>query len=242
MKPRKKSTRLDALEILWMNPYIQLLSSPADPRVAPSTLSASLALSSMGNPLPTEYTLDWTLCSYIPEVKCPPRSTRSGSLVTTSKAFVVCEEDEEDILMWNVLQPFVTSGAFEKDRKSAFVTGCKGRAAVLEMSQRAIWSMCEENLFHLKRTCKSSSLDVSYRSVRERGGWEKRKDCPRSSVTSERATADDLEIERASKCVSNSVLRGTWLRQLFTLSVACLRTGRRNWVEFPCMFFRRGPN
>lgn len=37
--------------------------------------------------------------------------------MTTSKAFVVSEEDEEDILIWNVLHPFVTSGAFEKDRK-----------------------------------------------------------------------------------------------------------------------------
>lgn len=120
------------------------------------------------------------------------------------------------------------------------MTGCKGRAAVLEMSQRAIWSMCEENLFHLRRRCRSSSLDVSYKSVRERG-WEKRKDGPRSSVTSERATVDDLEIERAYKCVSNSVLCGTWLRQLFTLSVACLPTGQRYWVGFPCIF-RGGPN
>lgn len=105
------------------------------------------------------------------------------------------------------------------------------------MSQRAIW--CEENLFHLKRRCKSSSPDVSYRSVRERG-WEKRKDGPRSGVTSERATVDDLEIERAFKCVSNSVLCGTWLRQLFTSSVACLQTGQRNWVEFSCIFFLGG--
>lgn len=37
--------------------------------------------------------------------------------MTTSKAFVVSEDDEEDILMWNVLRPFVTSGAFERDRK-----------------------------------------------------------------------------------------------------------------------------
>lgn len=47
--------------------------------------------------------------------------------MTTSKAFVVSEEDEEDILMRNVLQPFVTLSAFEKDRKKMHSSlGAKG--------------------------------------------------------------------------------------------------------------------
>lgn len=49
-----------------------------------------------------------------------------------------------------------------------------------------------------------------------------KKDDPRSGVTSKRATADDLEMERAyPMCVSGGGGGGTWLGLLFTLLIAC---------------------